>query len=590
MPLEKDKSYFICTTDAVLRATASEAGGNEMNHLIYGDWVRFLGDEKPGWARVQTRGSREIVYVLKSDTKTVIRSIGNPEEVFALKKNKEIKSLEDWGNIGWLKKNQLAESRPLELNFVDVGQGDGCHLVTPDDEIIIIDSGLDDNMHRFLAWRYNLRWRKVKGIDDVTDATPGAVDPLPIHRCVISHPDQDHYLGFKQVFEDRKLSVEKLYHNGAVERPISAADKEAGLKYYSNGKLGGYLSSEGQIYLWDVVSTAAELKALLKKHKDTSMKYLPVLQAAVDNNKTVKFKALNSNDKFLDGFEEGKDLEIKVLGPVPKRLTRNGKSKDCLLRLGDDGVTKNGHSVIFQVRIGKLKIMLGGDLNTEAEDHLVRHYAGANLDISEVDGHIRELEAKGVSITPDEKTELETLQKEREAAIAKARTVFGVDVSKACHHGSHHFSESFIRILNSAAVIISSGDAESYAHPRPDALGAFGKYSRGVRPLIFSTELARSTREFTPVIKFLETLEKYQAQIAAAPTEAEKNVIRKRMQNEKDRNVAVYGLITLRTDGEKVIIAQKLEQPGGFSKKWDIHELAFNENTGQFEYLTKTGH
>ena len=34
------------------------------------------------------------------------------------------------------------------------------------------------------------------------------------------------------------------------------------------------------------------------------------------------------------------------------------------------------------------------------------------------------------------------------------------------------------------------------------------------------------------------------------------------MQEKKDRNVAVYGLITLRTDGEKVILAQKLEVPG----------------------------
>jgi hypothetical protein len=42
-------------------------------------------------------------------------------------------------------------------------------------------------------------------------------------------------------------------------------------------------------------------------------------------------------------------------------------------------------------------------------------------------------------------------------------------------------------------TVISSGDNENYGHPQPDLLWSLGKYSRGGRPLIFSTELARST-------------------------------------------------------------------------------------------------
>jgi beta-lactamase superfamily II metal-dependent hydrolase len=68
-------------------------------------------------------------------------------------------------------------------------------------------------------------------------------------------------------------------------------------------------------------------------------------------------------------------------------------------------------------------------------------------------------------------------------------------VAKACHHGSADFTNAFLQSLNSAATIISSGDEEPHAHPRPDAVGALGKFGRGNRPLIFSTEIARSTRD-----------------------------------------------------------------------------------------------
>ena len=132
--------------------------------------------------------------------------------------------------------------------------------------------------------------------------------------------------------------------------------------------------------------------------------------------------------------------------------------------------------------------------------------------------------------------------------------------------------------------MISSGDNENYSHPRPDALGSFGKYSRGIRPLIFSTELARSTREFTPIFEYYEQLKAFEAQITAATTQQEKDRLTKAMQEKKDRNVVVYGMITLRTNGEKTVFAQKLEVSGGNDKKWDIHELSYNDKTQAFEF------
>ena len=56
------------------------------------------------------------------------------------------------------------------------------------------------------------------------------------------------------------------------------------------------------------------------------------------------------------------------------------------------------------------------------------------------------------------------------------------------------------------------------------------------------------------------------------------------MQEARDKNVVVYGMITLRTDGEKVVLAQKLETGDG----WDIHELHYNDDRKEFVYEPKT--
>jgi len=88
----------------------------KIDHLLWGDYVRFLGPEQAEWAEVRVRGKN-----------------------------------------GWMRKEETQEQRLLEVNFVDIGQGDGCFIVTPDDKFILIDAGQEDNMFRFLRWRFNMR-------------------------------------------------------------------------------------------------------------------------------------------------------------------------------------------------------------------------------------------------------------------------------------------------------------------------------------------------------------------------------------------------------------------------------------------------
>lgn len=549
MPLVKNRSYFISVTDAVLRE-AADSQSNARNHLIYGDWLRYEGEQTADWAKVKCRG-----------------------------------------DTGWLKKSEFSGNRVLEVNFIDIGQGDGCHIVTPDDQVILIDAGEGDNMFRFLNWRYNLRGRKVAGVDGVAAGAPGASQPLAIHHVVISHPDSDHYYGFKPLFESRKVMVQNIYHNGIAERPIKAADKDPGLWYPSGDDLGGYVSTaDGEKFLWDVVASSSQMHALITKHPTTTKFYLSTLRAAVENNPAVVFTTLNRDLGYVPGFEENQPLRLKLLGPVSESISWGNQTRKALQKLGNEGVTKNGHSVVIQLQIGQLKVMLGGDLNTESEDHLFRHYCGTPLKVSALEKDIGILRAQGNSLADSGRQELDEKEAELEAIIVKARGAFQADITKACHHGSHHFSESFLRAINAIVTVVSSGDDESYAHPRPDALGSFGKYGRGIRPLIFSTELARNTKEFTHVWQYFEQLKAYEAQLAAAVTPAEKNRLTREMQEKKDRNVAVYGMITLRTNGEKVVMAQKLEVAGGADNKWDIHEFWFNPLTAELEYIISARH
>jgi hypothetical protein len=239
-------------------------------------------------------------------------------------------------------------------------------------------------------------------------------------------------------------------------------------------------------------------------------------------------------------------MKIEVLGP---RTTKIGDKHALPIFESNKGKTKNGHSIILKLTIGNLKLMLGGDLNTPAENYLLNEFTKTDV------------EALRKSLKKNDITEAQRkkLTDELNAAIEKARKYFQVDIAKSCHHGSSDFTSEFLSALNPLATIVSSGDAEPHCHPRPDTLGTIGKHSRGNRSLIFSTELARSTMEFLDLTKIKSTNKK------------------------KERLVTVYGMINVRTDGDKVIIAQKLEQPAS-GRNWDIHKLEWNKVRKCFEY------
>ncbi|MBR2228462.1 MAG: hypothetical protein IJ893_11415 [Bacteroidales bacterium] len=418
---------------------------------------------------------------------------------------------------GYIKKTEMQAERPVEVNFIDVGQGDGCHIVTPDDKHFLIDAGKSDNMYRFLKWRFNLRTAKTS--------------PPPF-TVVISHSDTDHYQGFGKIFSQTKgtaqqFSFKKIYHNGMVE--IGGGGLQA---------LGKEVTVDGQKYITNLCDTDADFKKLRDNEKNGV--YINTLK----KTDAPKVAIRKGSDPIYD--KDG--VKIEVMGPAAVKID----GKDALPVFGSNaGKTKNGHSVVLKLTVGNLRLLVGGDLNTESEYHLIGQYSGID-----VPGIVKQLGDKKL-----DEAKRKDLEAQVDLAVKKARESLEVDIAKSCHHGSADFTTDFLRVLNPVATIISSGDEEPYAHPRPDTLGTIGKHSRGERSLIFSTELARSGKEFLELDKSKMSAEK-----------------------KKERVVTVYGMINVRADGEKAIIAQKLERPLSKSN-WDIHQLKWNAKKGEFEYI-----
>ena len=447
---------------------------------------------------------------------------------------------------GFVKWDQMQKERPLEVNFIDVGQGDGCHIVTPDDKHFLVDAGKEDNMYRFLKWRFNLRSPK--------NRAPG-------FTVVITHSDEDHYKGFKAIFEKAKpkeppkddpeakpdppqITIKKIYHNGMVEGGGSAPES-----------LGTFIEKEGKKkYVTDLCDTnadyekwVADLEAgLVKDSKGDVIKPGRFISMLKDSTADKVSLRAGTEDKPVYLYNKN-GVTMEIMGPIAEEID----GKPALPYFGNVGKTKNGHSVLIKLTIGHLKLFLGGDLNMEAENYLLKKYSG-----TDVEALVKDLKK---NLKPEVRADKEAALK---AAIEKARLYLGADIAKSCHHGSDEFTSEFLQALSPIATVISSGDEESYCHPRPDTLGTIGKYSRGHRPMIYSTELARSGKEFIE----LEKLD-----LSA--------------QKKKERVVTVYGMINVRTDGNRVIFAQKLERKATNGYTWDIHKLEWNEKKGEFELV-----
>ena len=374
------------------------------------------------------------------------------------------------GRNGWIDRNQLRDSCGFKLFFIDVGQGDGMLVEVPGRRLLV-DGGPNSNMYRYLR---GYQYRYLLGDND----------PVHIDTVLISHFDADHYAGITSVLRDENFTFGNIFHNGIARFHNREANRPAG----HNTDLGRM--SDG--VLRTTFNDMDDARDLLNTGglQTTFRRFLEAAIDAHDNNRLGAMRRLTVRNDFVPGYNTNSDLTIEVLGPVPRR---ESGAIDWPW-FSNSSHTRNGHSLVLRFSYSEdgswgKSFMLGGDLNTEAEHYLMAHYGQANP--------------------------------------------FEVDVAKSCHHGSADFTVDFMKLLKPYATVISSGDNESHAHPRADAVGCAGKYSRGTRPKVYSTELARSINSSGDIL---------------------------------------YGMINCRSDGERIIMAQMKERRTG-ADIWDSYEL-----------------
>ncbi len=431
-----------------------------------------------------------------------------------------------------IERQYTVEKRPLEIVFVDVGQGDGCVLITPErdagERIMVIDAGQGDHMHDFLTGRFGSY--RLKSL---------------FHAAVITHPDEDHYGGFAKIFDSGVISFNHVYHSGLVERP-------GGEKF---DKLGGLTtdSATNISYIENLVEDHAGLQAAFAPAG--SGEYADMIRTGLAGG-GIKNSAMLStqhgqmqdNKSWMPGFApaDSRGYTIQILGPFVENKA-NGKKR--LRKIGDYGKTKNGHSVLLRLSFNNFRVFFGGDLNLPAEKFLLMSYAGID--------------------------KWPTKPADRETMIAAAKPFFRSEVMKVCHHGATDVTDEFLEAVNPAAFVISSGDQEGHVHPRPDLLGRLGKLGRGSSPVLLSTELQRSTREKEDA-KLVKGLLKAVKDQTLAPTAARETKMLADVEALGRSNVDVDGAIYVKTDGDRLITAFKKET-GSATDKWFYFEYVLRD-------------
>lgn len=347
----------------------------------------------------------------------------------------------------WIDNAALGGEALLELYFIDVGQGDGVLIVTPDRKHILMDGG----------WtrRYQPTGKNAADFVDWKFYEDYGLDEIHLDCMIASHCDADHYGGLWDLLDrtglradeldTRSTRVDAFYHAG-VSWWKDTGGNDRWLGPVESGHLTRLLGSES--HLAGVLSGQQGFRP--------QGEWGQFLARVSDQVTVVRRLSDQSNDSgCVPGFgpQDG-EVTIRVFGPIERSVGGQPSLPD----FGSPSLNTNGNSLVLRLDYENCRVLLTGDLNLESHEELLNRY-GVNT------------------------------------------SRFKCDVGKACHHGSDKVSYRFLKAMNATATIISSGDNESHAHPRPSALAASAVTGYKTlsadghtlkTPLLYCTEIARS--------------------------------------------------------------------------------------------------
>ncbi len=521
--------YFDTLAKAVANKTARMKTAGVAGYFIWGDRVR-CSDESDG----------EFVEVEGRDQKVFVR------------------------------RDALDGEPLLELYVIDVGQGDGLLVVTPEGHNIMIDGGdlrakqvTGKNAADFVDWKFTR--------DYVSQAhRSGAVaKTIALDAIVSTHCDQDHFGGLLDLLEidapesraelaARSVTVENFYHAGLSWWVKPHTDPKKRGRTLGRTSKGSYTQLIG-----DRASCASATANLDANDADTASGSWGRFVRSMTTTETVAgdptpiTRVSSTALDWLPGFDDRHEqsrVAIRVLGPIEQDV----QGSPGLTKFKSDSITTNGHSVTLRLDYGSVKMMLTGDLNTASQEQLMRHY--------------------GTDFAAE----------------------FRCEVAKACHHGSADVSVRFLRGMQPLATVISSGDGESHDHPRPQIVSASalsgrvllsGDGQRLIAPLVYATEIARSARlgevvglsEYATTLPLLpsadpdgannakgDDLQRFRLRLGSDRRKLSHNP---RLDHAKVVTGLVYGLVNVRTDGKRLLFALREES----GNDWGIETMEEDE-------------
>lgn len=388
-------------------------------------------------------------------------------------------------------KARVRDTPLLKVRFIDVGQGDGALIETPEGRRILVDGGEEEHLRRYLQVAFShVIQRK----------------PLHFDAIVVTHGDADHFAGLTRLARGIRpgggplISVDRVFHNGLVKR---GSKNGQGRARPDKELFGRTVERNGHTYVVDLVD---DLLAVPEAEMNTPFRdwtrALRMLQEGHPELATARLE-FGADDAF--GFLADEGVHVSVLGPVVEPVGNGRPALPFLHTPGGSSLsashTVNGHSVVLRLAYGNVRFLFGADLNEESEERL--------------------------------------LERARKDGLSLA-----AEVLKVPHHGSADFSPRILEAIRPVVSVVSSGDENStkeYIHPRAGLVGALGKFSRaGVdRPLVYVTEM----------VAFFKRLGTVQA-TRLGPDGRQEDLGRVTNAYAK----TAFGIVHVRTDGERVLV------------------------------------
>lgn len=470
----------------------------------------------------------------------------------------------------WVHKRNLGGQPLLEIYFIDVGQGDGALIVTPAGEHVMIDGGnVRSNQNGGRNAADYVDWKFFKDYLDAADRTNPQKTRIRLDAMIATHNDIDHFGGLLDLIDQTPQARVELDSTGVTTEAIY----HAGLSWWFDGltpqsdrkrTLGPAPQGLYTKLIGDRPSCAAATANIANPDLNTldgawgSFVAAAVGMKRKDGTDCPIERLSNLTHGFLPGFApQPGGVAIRVLGPI--ETLSNGKPA---LKKFPDGDSKNtnGHSVVLRIDYGDRRIVMTGDLNWHSQKHIMATY--------------------GTGFVPE----------------------FACDVTKGCHHGSNDVSLTFLEGLRPLCTVISSGDAETHDHPRPNIVAASGitarrlvdhENDRLIAPLVYMTEVARSVK----VTRQAALGEWTQAQPEFSPTKptGAKDIYKTAAEQSRFRvflgtrpaaptdwprfddvifvDGLRYGLVNVRTDGKRLFFAVMEETGSG----WAVVTLSEDE-------------